>query len=39
LGAEGIDVVAASPEHFAEVLRRDHAKFARIVREIGYPAR
>jgi tripartite-type tricarboxylate transporter receptor subunit TctC len=34
--AEGISVATGSPEYFAAMIRSDHARFARLVRDIGY---
>ncbi|MCC7080607.1 MAG: tripartite tricarboxylate transporter substrate binding protein [Burkholderiales bacterium] len=35
----GLDVVTQPPEFFAETIRRDHAKFGKLVREIGFQPR
>jgi tripartite-type tricarboxylate transporter receptor subunit TctC len=32
----GLTVVAESPEYFAEYLKRDYAKYAKLVKDIGY---
>ena len=35
LGADGVDVVGSTPAEFAELIRRDSEKFARIVKALG----
>jgi len=32
----GLIVVAESPEYFSEVIRNDHAKYGKLVRDIGF---
>ena len=36
LVSAGLLVVAEPPEHFAEVIRRDYAKYGKLVRDIGF---
>jgi hypothetical protein len=31
----GLEVTHGSPEAFAEIMRRDHLKFSRIIRDAG----
>ena len=38
LVAEGLVVALASPEHFAAMIRADHAKYGKLVRDIGFKA-
>ena len=33
--AGGLDPYAATPEEFAELIRRDHAKYAKVVKDVG----
>lgn len=35
LGADGIEPWITSPGEFANAIRNDHAKYARLVREVG----
>lgn len=39
LTATGLVVASANPEFFAEIIRSEHAKYARVVRAIGYQPR
>jgi tripartite-type tricarboxylate transporter receptor subunit TctC len=36
LNAAGLAVVTESPEYFGEVIRSDHAKYGKLVRDIGF---
>ena len=33
--AGGLDPYVASPDEFAALIRRDHAKFAKVVKDVG----
>jgi tripartite-type tricarboxylate transporter receptor subunit TctC len=33
--AGGLDPYVATPEEFAELIRRDHAKYAKVVKDVG----
>ena len=35
LADSGLEVAHGSPEAFAEIMRRDHAKFSKVIQEIG----
>ena len=32
----GLTLVTESPEYFAEYLKRDYAKYGKLVKDIGY---
>ena len=36
--ASGLDVITESPEHFANFIRSDHARYGKIAKEIGLKA-
>jgi tripartite-type tricarboxylate transporter receptor subunit TctC len=36
LAAAGLIVVAETPEYFADLIRRDYAKYGKLVRDIGF---
>jgi tripartite-type tricarboxylate transporter receptor subunit TctC len=36
LEAAGLNVVAESPDYFAEIIRSDYAKYGKLVRDIGF---
>ena len=35
LGATGLTIITESPEFFGEVIKRDYAKYQKLVRDIG----
>ena len=39
LAATGLVVASENPEFFAEIIRSEHAKYARVVKTIGYQPR
>ena len=36
--ASGLDIITESPEHFANFIRSDYARYGKIAKEIGLKA-